>query len=744
MPDTLPDDERTAVTARAEQFRHALIKGGVTDWEPFLVGLQGQGRVALLVGLVVLDIGFNWGKGERPTVEDYIKRFPELAPAHTLLAAIILEEFRCRRKAGETATAADYKTRFPDLYPLIEADLTAIESTWTIAETPGRRWEPVAEGVVAVAQQYELVRELGRGMFGEVWLARKKPSGIEKAIKILLQAADRDSAQRELKSLELIKNLRHPYLLATEDFWISNNRLHVVMELADGTLRARLKQCLSEGMPGVPVDELFRYIAEAAEGLDYLHEQKITHRDVKPDNILILHGHAKVADFGLARAQTQLVESMSLAGTPAYMAPEIWGGEGGPASDLYSLAYAYTELRQGRPALKPRPFTELMKAHQNSEFVFADIIGDAEQAVLKRAMASQPHHRYPTCTDFVAELAAAVGIPFAGGSAHANVPRPDPSLSAIFGGGTERSGVEHHGTTDTVAPGGTVVVEEHAPKPEWVRPSRMRILAEIVAISVVALAVMAGVSIAVFGFRIPRLHPVDATQLVYPAGTTPEEGANEIQLLDKKAPEWVVCEKGGEKVRFRLITPQSVPHVAPFYISETKVTNKVYLGGPDDNVPVMNVGGDIARDFAVKVFGGDLPSEDEWDYAAGYFDQQEQPIPTLPGGHAWIDQPAPASVLRTIPEPDINRYGLRDMAGNGREWTRTAFSRVGERRDLTRGDLNDKPAETEKLILRGRMYTLDRPLSYKMLETERGKQPQTATPTVGSPYTSFRVVLPLP
>ena len=105
----------------------------------------------------------------------------------------------------------------------------------------------MAEGVVAVAQQYELVRELGRGMFGEVWLARKNPSGIEKAIKILLQAADRDSAQRELKSLELIKNLRHPYLLATEDFWIANNRLHVVMELADGTLRARLKSCLGAG-----------------------------------------------------------------------------------------------------------------------------------------------------------------------------------------------------------------------------------------------------------------------------------------------------------------------------------------------------------------------------------------------------------------------------------------------------------------------------------------------------------------
>ncbi len=153
--------------------------------------------------------------------------------------------------------------------------------------------------------------------------SRKKPSGIEKAIKILLQAADRDAAQREFKSLELIKNLRHPYLLATEDFWIANNRLHVVMELADGTLRGRLKQHQADGLLGIPLEELFRYVSEAAEGLDYLHEQHITHRDVKPDNILLLHGHAKVADFGLARRQEQQTEAMSLAGTPAYMAPEV-------------------------------------------------------------------------------------------------------------------------------------------------------------------------------------------------------------------------------------------------------------------------------------------------------------------------------------------------------------------------------------------------------------------------------------
>ena len=80
------------------------------------------------------------------------------------------------------------------------------------------------------------------------------------------------------------------------------------------------------------------------------------------------------------------------------------------------------------------------------------------------------------------------------------------------------------------------------------------------------------------------------------------------------------------------------------------------------------------------------------------------------------------------------------MAGNGREWTRTVYTRTGERRDLPTGPFD----ETDKLILRGRMYTLDRPLSYSMLEKERGTQPQTAPPQVASKYTGFRVVLKLP
>jgi serine/threonine protein kinase len=735
MPDTLSDDERTVVTARTDQFRHALIKGGVTDWEPFLEGLTGPGRRSLLTELVAVELNYRWGRGERPTVEEYLTRFPELGPAESVPPELVLEEHQCRLRAGELASGAEYRDRFPALFPALQTAIDSMNASRTVVQEAPPRWEPSAAGVVAVEQQYELVRELGRGMFGEVWLARKKPSGIEKAVKILLQPADRDAAQRELKSLELIKNLRHPYLLATEDFWISNNRLHVVMELADGTLRGRLKHYQNQGQQGIPLDELFRYIAEAAEGLDFLHGQKITHRDVKPDNILILRGHAKVADFGLARAQEQLVESMSLAGTPAYMAPEVWGGEGGPASDQYSLAYAYTELRQGKAPLRPRPFTEMLKALQNSDFEFTAVIGETERAVLLRAMAPQSQHRYPTCTDFVAELAVAVGIPFAGGTGRVSAPPVNPSLSAIFGGGTERNDSALKTANETIAPTGTIVEDE---KLKEEPPSRARVLAGTLAVIAVPVAIILGVWLLPDGGKPPPTTQPDPTvRWVYPMVTQPEEGTSEVVLLGRNAPQWVFVKKDGVTIRFRLIAPQSGPSVGPFYISETKITNKLYSGGED--APVMNVTALAAREWAQKTFGGDIPSADEWDHAVGFFDQQGQATPTLPPGRAWIDKPAPGSVKRPAAEADVTRYGLLDVAGNGREWTRTVITRNGERRDLSAAPL----AGTDKLILRGRNYTLDRPLSYAILGEER-TQPHAATPTVGSPYTGFRVVLPLP
>src|SRR4051812_34283383 len=96
---TTPDDDRALLSARADQFFGALNRGQADDWEPFLVGLSGPTRLAVLTELVIIDLGHRWGKGDRHRIEWYVDRFPELGPLDKVPVALIKEEHRCRVKA---------------------------------------------------------------------------------------------------------------------------------------------------------------------------------------------------------------------------------------------------------------------------------------------------------------------------------------------------------------------------------------------------------------------------------------------------------------------------------------------------------------------------------------------------------------------------------------------------------------------------------------------------------------------
>ena len=251
------------------------------------------------------------------------------------------------------------------------------------------------------------------GQFGEVWRA-KAPGGVEVAVKVIAQPSERETARREPQALELVKNLRHPTLMATLAFWEHQQKVYIVVELADGTLRDRMKACKAEGKEGIPPEELVTYIESAAGGLDFLHSKNVFHRDVKPDNILLAAGHAKVADFGLARAQDRPDMSVSFAGTPVYMAPEVWGGKFSARSDQYSLAVTYAELRLGRRPLDGKDFVELM-SRQLDEPPDLKGLPPAEKAVLARALAKQPDRRYESCRQFADALFEAVHGPAGSG-----------------------------------------------------------------------------------------------------------------------------------------------------------------------------------------------------------------------------------------------------------------------------------------------------------------------------------------
>jgi serine/threonine protein kinase len=715
---------------RADEFNVALNHGSTNDWDPFLEGLTGPVRLAVLTELAVLDLVHRFENGDQPTLAEYVGRYPELGPPGSEPAALVREYERCRANAEPSVRATQFRaTMFPEEVQPTRTVLASGPPKIATGEFGG------GDGLVAVAQNYELIRELGRGAFGEVWLARKMPSGIEKAVKILHQPADQDAAQRELRSLELIKNLRHPYLLATEDFWVANNRLFIVTELADTSLRKRLVDCKDEGLPAIPIEELFPYIHEAAEGFDYLHMKMITHRDVKPDNILLVNGHAKVADFGLARHHDSNVAQMSFAGTPAYMAPEVWGGEGGPPSDLYGFAMSYVELRQGSTPFKFGKVMEIMQAHLGGAFEFAEMIGPAEAAVLRRALARDPQERHPSCLAFAEDLADALGRPIHRKSGAVPAPRPRllPDSSAATAADTSQIQATIRAPASTAAPAQT-------------RLSK-KTLAGIAAGLLLAIGIVAAIATRDGGTPDENgTGEADPNAVIVPRGTTLEPDARLIDVAGHgRVAEWVVAERGGQKVRFRLIAPTGANTVPPFFISQSKVWNSLYRAAGDDkhpelggaNAPVVSIDANKAAAFAAQ-FEGRLPRPDEWDHAAGFFDRKGQEGPLRPGTSIVVGSAPAAS--HDDPHAPMNQFDLIDMAGNGREWTCAVLPAEGQAVRIVEGP-NFQPKDF--VVLRGRSYTLQTPLSYGIMEHEV-KDPQAQYAGAASPYTGFRIVLPLP
>jgi serine/threonine protein kinase len=405
------------------RFEAAMQSGAAADLRQFLPTAESPLRSRVLKELLQSDLEARWRRGQPVQLEYYLTEFPELGGAGALDAGVIYEEYRARHMFGDKPLLADYRARFPaqfaDLEKIVQNQ--PIPSAATAAFTPAPAPKIVASrskmdsmmgSGVAFMQSlgYEFVRRLGKGTYGEVFQG-KAPGGVPVAIKVMLHKLDQAEAQRELHSLELIRELRHPFLVSTQSFFIHDEELCIVMELADKSLRDRLKECKRSGQKGMSKRELLRYMEQAADALDFLHERDLQHRDIKPDNILIMSGFAKVADFGLARImpQDETMHKTLGGGTPVYMPPEAWRGTVHKHSDQYSLAATYVELRRGTPLFATADFMELARRHCEDT---PDLSGleKEEQRVLSRALAKNPHQRFESCAKFIEALGGGGGI----------------------------------------------------------------------------------------------------------------------------------------------------------------------------------------------------------------------------------------------------------------------------------------------------------------------------------------------
>ena len=253
---------------------------------------------------------------------------------------------------------------------------------------------------------YQLIRRLGAGSFGEVYLAehvyRKDQDRV--AVKVLPQLADSDlqSFLNEARSVRL----KHPHIVQVRDFGIDNHVPFIVMDYAPhGTLRERHPKgtCL-------PLASIVTYVKQIASALQYAHDERLIHRDIKPENLLVgTQGEVLVSDFGIATiARSSRSRSLvEMAGTVAYMAPEQVQGKPDVASDQYALAIIVYEWLCGE-----RPFngTAMEVAVQQMVTVPAplcekvpDLSPEIEQVVMK-ALAKDPTDRFGHVQAFAVTL----------------------------------------------------------------------------------------------------------------------------------------------------------------------------------------------------------------------------------------------------------------------------------------------------------------------------------------------------
>lgn len=640
--------------------------------------------------------------------------------------------------------------------------------------------------VVSGGGSYKLLKRLGAGGFGEVWRAQA-PGGVEVAIKIVFHPIEDAQAQRELEALELIKFLRHPFLLQTQGFWLLNNKLHIAMELADGSLRDRQKECRREGLPGIPLRELLTYFREAAEALDYLHRQHVLHRDVKPDNILLLQRHAKVADFGLARlheADTDV--SATGCGTPAYMAPEVWRRHVSERSDQYSLALTYAELRLNRPVLGSRDMMEMMIQHLEKPPDLSPLSA-GEQLVLRQALAKDPTLRFDRCAAFVEALERELATELTGtmGSVVANGFGTDTAASAAsesvlramptraVGGGKVTGPTQPPRVGPE--PSATAVLPYLPPLPKR-RHSRKAIVV-IVGLALVILASVGGwklwkgvpSNLVTNSGMEARSGDAPSSQVdALPENCQPTTGA-ELRIVNGKryASQIDYRLPDETQVRFVLIAKDAGTDPDTFYIQRDKVSvglfrqfartvvargqnlqsdkwekeGAVAAGKPlraeNELLPVMNVSVYDAWQCA-RWLGGKLPTFNQWNKAAGLFETNrsgEGPFVAPWGANdIAVNRPRQGPMEVGTAAKDVSPLGCRDMAGNGQEWTRELAA------DLRNRTLPlDKADQFDRVLLRGRSYAAPSPLLY--IDMENSQKTVTEAYLNTSPYTGFRVVL---
>lgn len=421
-------------------------------------------------------------------------------------------------------------------------------------------------GAGEVFAGYTVVRMLGSGGMGEVYLAQHPRLPRTEALKLLKPEISNDETFRArfIREADSIAALDHPHIVTVYDRGDTDGTLWIATQFVDGTDAAQL---MRDRYPaGMPVEEALAITAAIADALDYAHDRGLVHRDIKPANILLSqpdHEGARrimLADFGIARTMDDsagLTATNFTVGTFAYAAPEQLMGEAiDGRADQYALAATTYHLLTGVPVFPASNPIVAMNHHLNTPPpALAKTRPDlaALDPVLAKALSKNPADRYPRCTDFARALAARDTPPLAeetsvGPTMQAPTPPPKQPRSTPN---------QHAETPPTASPPPAPPADKQVSKAMWVA-----VAAVGVAVGALALvwtqrqnppsspppAPQASTSVSVSQAPLPSTPTQTVTKTVlpppsspttYPAATTPV-----------RAPVWVgtitgTCDEGG-------------------------------------------------------------------------------------------------------------------------------------------------------------------------------------------------------
>lgn len=287
----------------------------------------------------------HWESGTPITVEELCQQFDQLADREDIKLELVMSEYSYREVAGEDLDVDEFASRFPELADSILETLAAMERGDSL-----ERESDQVDGQF----RYELFEKVGSGGMGTVHRARDRRTDKIVALKWIHSGSIPGAALAEeaLREARTASRVTHALIVQVFDTGVYDGRAFIVMRFVEGTSLA--SQILDAGQ--IDQRRAARIMANVCEAVAAAHEAKVTHRDLKPDNILIDHGDKPhVTDFGIARLvdDPNVDERLSLAilGTPQYSSPERLSGgsdRNHPTTDVWSLGVVLYEMLSGK------------------------------------------------------------------------------------------------------------------------------------------------------------------------------------------------------------------------------------------------------------------------------------------------------------------------------------------------------------------------------------------------------------